>query len=309
MQRDSLQVAQPAVDRVVERVRSAVDSLVGGEAAAHCAGPAGAVRYRIHRNNLMAEPAVLAAIGSALSVDREETDARRAALSLDLYSLGLAEAHRACIARHASHPQRPMWLADGVRDQRLALWMYAACRMLVEDTSAARVFLEDLGEALLIPVRDIRYSGRCCRCPHRQAEHPLLCASREQVSRPVERVDAPRGRRHSRPITLNSPSDASWSITSLIFRNQVNGAAGLSALDDGVLERQRDRSDVEHGHAGQVQHHHLVVLNLSVLAGDGLGHAEDHRAGEVERAGFGRRRLPANVAFPLHQAAPRHPHR
>ena len=154
MQRDSLQIVQPEEDRAVDRVRSAVDSLVGGESGSQ--GSAGAVSYRIQRMNLMTEPAILAALGSALAVDREEADARRAALSLDLHAFGLAETHRAAIARHASHPQRPMWLASSVRDQRLAVWMYVACRMLVEDTPAGRVFLEDLGEALHIPVRDLR---------------------------------------------------------------------------------------------------------------------------------------------------------
>ncbi len=155
MQRDNLQVVQTAEDRAADRVRSAVESLVAGESGAGCPGSDGAVS-RIRRINLMAEPAVLAALGSALRVGRGEAEACRAVRFLDLHSLGLAEAHRACIAGHVCHPQRPMWLADGVRDQRLALWMYAACRMLVSDTPSGRVFLEDLGEALHISVRDIR---------------------------------------------------------------------------------------------------------------------------------------------------------
>ena len=77
-------------------------------------------------------------------------------MTLDLYSLGLPESRRSQIISHAAHPQRPVWLASGVRDRRLALWMYATCRMLVEDTARGRVFLGDVAEALKIPVKEIR---------------------------------------------------------------------------------------------------------------------------------------------------------
>jgi uncharacterized membrane protein YebE (DUF533 family) len=156
MQRDNLKLVQPTEDRPFERIRSAVDELVQEKSDGPDSGPNGIVSYRMQRRSLMAEPVVLAAIGSALAIGRKVDGARQAASTLDLYALGLPETRRSRIVQHASHPQRPMWLASGVGSQRLALWMYATCRTLMENTARSRVFLEDLAEALRIPVRDVR---------------------------------------------------------------------------------------------------------------------------------------------------------
>ena len=106
--------------------------------------------------DLMSNSSVLAAIAACVALGKEEHAARRAALTLDLYSLGLPESRRSQIIAGAAHPQRPMWLGAGVRDRRLALWMYATCRLLVEDSPRGRVFVEDLAEALRIPLQEVR---------------------------------------------------------------------------------------------------------------------------------------------------------
>ena len=152
MRRDTLQLIQPVEERAVERVRAAVDHLVERPAVR----ADGTIGYGAQFADLMSEPTVLAAIGAAIALGRDEHAARRSALTLDLYSLGLPESRRAQLIAHAEHPQRPMWLASGVYDRRLALWMYATCRVLVENTARGRVFLEDLGEALRIPLLELR---------------------------------------------------------------------------------------------------------------------------------------------------------
>ena len=153
MHRHTLQLIQPFEDRALDRVRAAVAFLVEPPPD----GVKDTIGFDGQYADLMSDPAVLAAIGSALALGREAHAARRAALTLDLYDLGLPESRRSQLIAHASHPQRPMWLASGVRDRRLALWMYATCRTLLEDAARERVFLEDLAEALHIPVRDVRH--------------------------------------------------------------------------------------------------------------------------------------------------------
>ena len=154
MQRDNLKLVSPAEDRALDRIRSAVGLFVDETTDQPRGTGNGAVRFQ--HEDPMAEPVMLAAIGAALATRGKGQDGRRSALTLDLYSFGLPETRRARIIQHAVHPQRPMWLASGIRDQRLALWIYAVCRAIVEDTARGRVFLEDLAEALHIPVRDLR---------------------------------------------------------------------------------------------------------------------------------------------------------
>jgi uncharacterized membrane protein YebE (DUF533 family) len=165
MPRDTLQRAlqnpEPLEDRVVDRVRYAVDYLVESETAHAHAGQVtaqsdGSGGRAAEFPDLMSNASVLAAIGACIALGKEEHAARRAALTLDLYSLGLPESRRSRIIAHAAHPQRPIWLASGVRDRRLTLWMYATCRTLVENTARGRVFVEDVAEALRIPVKEIR---------------------------------------------------------------------------------------------------------------------------------------------------------
>ena len=103
----------------------------------------------------MKDASMLAAIGASIALGKEEHAARRAALTIDLYDLGVSESRRAQLISHAASPQRPMWLASGVRDPELALWMVAIARALVEDTPRGRVFVEDLAEALRVPVRSV----------------------------------------------------------------------------------------------------------------------------------------------------------
>ena len=149
MRRDTLQRLQPDEDRAVDRISAAVDQLVDRSVD-------GTIGRSVQRPSLIADPAVLATIGSAVALGRQEHAARRAALTLDLYALGLPESRRSQLIAHAAHPQRPIWLASGVRDRRLALWMYATGRTLIEDTAPGRVFLEDLAEGLRISLKEIR---------------------------------------------------------------------------------------------------------------------------------------------------------
>ncbi len=142
-------------DRVVDRVRDAVDFLVDASVMEPVAGQVDGSIGHAEFPDLMSHPSVLAAIGAAIALGREEHAARRSALILDLYSLGLPESRRSQIISHASHPQRPTWLASGVREPRLALWMYATCRTLVENTARGRVFLENVAEALKISVKEV----------------------------------------------------------------------------------------------------------------------------------------------------------
>ena len=106
--------------------------------------------------DLMRHVSVLATIGAALALGRTGHAARRAALTLDLYQFGLPESQRSRIIAHAEHPQRPVWLASGVRDRRLAYWMYATSRLLIENDARGRVFSDDLAEALRIPLTEMR---------------------------------------------------------------------------------------------------------------------------------------------------------
>jgi hypothetical protein len=96
------------------------------------------------------DPLLLAAIAAGLAADGARDRITPGAFG------PFSARCRASIVRRMKRPARPLDIARRVKSPRRALLIYAACRKLVGRTAAGRVFVEDLGEALMIPVALLR---------------------------------------------------------------------------------------------------------------------------------------------------------